>query len=97
MMPVFKKEFSLNALVQLISLAVMLTTGGAMYRSLIAETEQLAMRVTRLEDQQKRSDSDHDLLIEIRQNLLLLRQQVERMATGGRFGAVVPGTTRSAE
>lgn len=62
-----------------LSLATILVTISLAYGELRAQDEKFALRIERLESRQKQADTDHDILIEIRQDLRMLRQQVEAM------------------
>lgn len=61
----------------LVSLITIIVTMTLAYGELKSQDEKFALRIERLELRQKQSDADHDILIEIRQDLRILRQQVE--------------------
>ena len=60
-----------------VSLATVLVSLSLAYGELKAQDEKFSLRIERLELQQKQNAADHDILIEIRSDLRILRQQVE--------------------
>ena len=60
-----------------VSLAAGLVSLSLAYGELKAQDEKFSLRIERLELQQKQNAADHDILIEIRSDLRILRQQVE--------------------
>lgn len=88
-MPKFSQEFTAGNLASIITTVIAVGTLVWYASSAITELRQKDQmhdeRISRLETEGLRSRADHDILIEIRQDLRLLRQQFEtqpRRSTG---------------
>lgn len=79
-----RNEVTTGNLLSIASTAILI--GGLVWQQSGAMSELrgvdmlLASRVERLEQRQKQTDSDHDLLIEIRTELRQLRQRIDSLA-----------------